>query len=237
MVKKDLIKIISQASGVSVNATKKILDETDKQIIKGLKDTKKVQVRNFGTFKLKRVKSKTIYDISNKKGKIILLEGDLIKFMPSPIFKSKLLGTRPTAEKSIAEKLKSLIHAQGASEEIDHPDESVSPYAKVFSSIIRSCIKQDIPYLMFSVEENTSCFIYYSRDGKREVLTKIPTAIVDNYIKELLPKLDKHKPEEYFVKFAFPDNTSKINNKGGILRYWTYPANDKLLVRIQISNE
>lgn len=238
MVKKDLIQIISQASGASPSATKMILKEADRQIILGLKNTRKVQVRNFGTFRLKKAKSKTVYDISNKKGKIILLESDTVKFMPSPIFKNRLMTKQPAGSISkVQDKLRNFIFSKSGDKTVTHPDPETSPSAKVFGSIIRSCIKQDIPYLMLELDESPDCFIRYGLKEKREILTKIPTAIARRYIGELFPDLDKQNPEEYFVKFAFGLNTSKINNKEGSLRYWTYPAKDRLLVRIQISNE
>lgn len=238
MVKKDLVQIISQASSFNAATTKKILKEADNQIILGLKKTRKVQVRNFGTFRLKKNKSKTVYDINNKNGKIILLETDTIKFMPSPAFKSRLIGTNQTKDPSrIRNALKSLIFSKSSDKLVEHPNGNLSPSAKLFSVIIKSSIRQNIPYLMFEIDNSPDCYIRYGTKGKREILTKIPTAIARRYVEELFPQLDKRHPDEYFVKFAFPDNMFKINNKEGSLRYWTYPAKDKLLVRIQISNE
>lgn len=238
MLKKDLIKIISQASGIGESATKRILKEADKQIVLGLKNTRKVQVRNFGTFRLRRAKSRTVHDISNKSGKIILLESDTVKFMPSPVFKNRLMTKQPENRISkVKDTLRNFIFSTSSDKTVDHPNPEISPSAKVFDAIIRSCIKQDIPYLMFDIDEAPDCFIRYGLKEKREILTKIPTAIAKRYIEELFPDRDRQNPEEYFVKFAFPLNTSKINSKEGSLRYWTYPAKNRLLVRIQISNE
>jgi len=244
---KSIKQNVSAASGLSPNKINEVINHLNKAIIAALKEKGRIQINNFGVFSLKKMASKPVFNISKKSGKILLLDRNMVKFMPSFSFKLRIAKTSKAKQQSSTEsqtfnllpnlmpnlrqQIKNIFAKGEKIAIVNHPGPEQSPAMRLFNAIIQSSVEQNLPYLIIELNSDNYALIKYN---KNNLLTKIPKIIAENYLRELLGNVSRDIPEEYFVKFAFAKKMSKINNRVLLLRYWTYPSSTKLMVRIQI---
>ena len=86
LTKKDIINSIYMQLGYSKKVSENILDDFINEIVNSIALNKKVKISNFGTFSLKRKKSRVGRNPKTKEEKIIK-ERNVVLFKPSKEFK------------------------------------------------------------------------------------------------------------------------------------------------------
>tara|TARA_Y100000590_G_C15560066_1_gene954386 strand:- start:569 stop:865 length:297 start_codon:yes stop_codon:yes gene_type:complete len=87
LTKKDIINSIYMQIGFSKKISEIILEDFISLIIENLQKYKKIKISNFGTFFLKRKKSRVGRNPKTKENKIIS-ERNVVTFKPSKFFKN-----------------------------------------------------------------------------------------------------------------------------------------------------
>ena len=88
MIKKDLITAITDEYGLSHNLSAKIVQTILDEIVHGLINNDRIELRRFGVFDTKIQEPRTITLPSGKKIKIPVQQ--VVTFLPSPTLKKKL---------------------------------------------------------------------------------------------------------------------------------------------------
>ena len=88
MIKKDLVTAITDEYGLSHNLSAKIVQTILDEIVHGLINNDRIELRRFGVFDTKIQEPRTITLPSGKKIKIPVQQ--VVTFLPSPTIKKKL---------------------------------------------------------------------------------------------------------------------------------------------------
>jgi len=88
MIKKDLVTAITDEYGLSHNLSAKIVQTILDEIVHGLINNDRIELRRFGVFDTKIQEPRTITLPSGKKIKIPVQQ--VVTFLPSPTLKKKL---------------------------------------------------------------------------------------------------------------------------------------------------
>lgn len=108
MNKSELIQIISKKAGVDKKTSGAILNSLETIVQKALSQKQPVSFSDFGTFFVKKTKSRTIPNPKNPKQKLLTLGKNVVKFKPSPSLKKSVSALTPQispAPSSFEEKL------------------------------------------------------------------------------------------------------------------------------------
>ena len=89
MIKKDIIGRVSKKTGIKNVFVKQIVDEVFNQMFSALKQRDKVEIRNFGNFKVKKRKPRIARDLQTNLS-IPVAERDTVVFIPGLKMKQQI---------------------------------------------------------------------------------------------------------------------------------------------------
>ncbi|MGD0896391.1 MAG: HU family DNA-binding protein [Thermoguttaceae bacterium] len=91
MTRRNIVRTISQELGLSQHQTREIVQKTFDSIVNALVEDGRVELRNFGVFKVKRRKSRTARNPHTGE-KVLVPERCTVTFKPGQVIKHRVEG-------------------------------------------------------------------------------------------------------------------------------------------------